>query len=37
MDPVADWDKYIETLNSYDYKGMLEADQIAYDRMFGEH
>ena len=37
MDPVNDWDKYIETLNMYDYKGMLEADQAAYDRMFGEH
>ena len=35
MDPVADWDSYIETLNSYDYKGMLAADQIAFDRMFG--
>lgn len=35
MDPVEDWDEYIATLNSYNYQGMLEVDQGAYDRMFG--
>lgn len=28
-----DWDEYIETLNALEYKEMLAADQVAYDRM----
>ncbi len=36
MDPVKDWDQYIDTLNQYRYKELLALDQQVYDRIYGQ-